>query len=482
MINSIQQFQTKGIKNLENIFCNYAGDLTKTAEMIQGVADTVIELGLSMIAEEWEFYDTLLHDRKELREGWQVIRRDEVTKLTSLGEVTYKKTYYYNPQTKERCYLLDRLMGFERGERLTEDAIARIYDEAAESSYRKGGMNASISGMPVSKETVMEKLHSLKFPQVQEAEEKRQIKTLYIDADEDHVALQRPEKKGEIKSRNTFMPKLVYVYEGICEEGNRHKLIHARYFGGGYEGSKGTEELWKEVYDYISKTYDETVLERIYINGDGAEWIKSGAKIHAKAKFVLDKYHMNKYITAATSHLGDSAADARREIWRAINGKRKKEAEEAFEKIIGITETESRRNAVETSKNYILGHWSALMNGVRNREDNIHCSAEGHISHIYADRMSSRPLGWSKEGADKMARLRVYKKNGGNMLELVRYQKEEIVMAAGMEEMICSADEVLRSERRNRKALGAIADLPLYTIPYPQIKKIAALKNHIWGL
>ena len=122
------------------------------------------------------------------------------------------------------------------------------------------------------------------------------------------------------------------------------------------------------------------------------------------------------------------------------------------------------------------------MNGVRNRADNIHCSAEGHISHIYADRMSSRPLGWSKTGADKMARLRVYKKNGGDMLYLVRYQKKGLPMAAGMEDAICSAGEVLMSERRNRKALGAMADLPLYTIPYTQIKKIAALKNNIWGL
>lgn len=484
MIKSIQQFQTEGVKKLEKVFCDYAGDLTKVAEMVSGVTAGVIDLGLSMIAEEWEFYDSLLHDRKELRPGWQVIRKDEVTKLTSLGEVTYKKTYFHNQETGERCYLLDRLMGFERGERLTEDAVARIYEEAAESSYRKGGMNASISGVEVSKETVMDKLHTLRFPPVETPEEKRQVKTLYIDADEDHVALQYLDKKGDAKAygRNIYMPKLVYVYEGIHAEEDRHELLHVRYFGGGYEGASGTERLWREVYDYISGTYDEAVLERIYVNGDGAEWIKSGAKVHAKAKFVLDKYHMHKYIVSATSHLGDSAQDARSEIWRAINGKRKRDAEKVFDRIIGITESESRQKAVEASRNYILGHWSAIMNSVSNRKDNIHCSAEGHVSHIYADRMSSRPLGWSKVGADKMAGLRVYKKNGGNMLELVRYQKEELPMAAGAEELICSAEEVLRSERKNREALGAIADLPLYTIPYPQIKKIAALKNHIWGL
>lgn len=484
MINSIQQFQAEGVKKLEKVFNSYASDMTKVAEMVQGVTDSVIGLGLSMIAEEWEFYDTLLHDRKELRPGWRVVRRDEVSKLTSLGEVTYKKTYFHNPQTGERCYLLDRLMGLGSGERMTEDAVARIYEEAADSSYRKGGMNASISGVAVSKETVMEKLHCLQFPKAEDTKEKRQVKVLYIDADEDHVALQYLEKKGDTKSalKHTFMPKLVYVYEGIRAEGDRHELVGVRYFGGGCEGTEGTQRLWREVYDYIAGTYDEEVLERIYVNGDGAEWIKTGAKVHAKAKFVLDRYHMHKYIMAATSHLGDSAQDARSEIWGAINGKRKKDAAEVFERIIGITDTESKQKAVGASRDYILGHWSAIMNGVRNKEDDIHCSAEGHISHIYADRMSSRPLGWSKTGADKMARLRVYKENGGDMLTLVRYQKQELPRAAGMEEVICSAEEVLKSERKNRKAQGALAELPVYTIPYTQIRKIAALKNHIWGL
>ena len=45
------------------------------------------------------------------------------------------------------------------------------------------------------------------------------------------------------------------------------------------------------------------------------------------------------------------------------------------------------------------------------------CSAEGHISHVYADRMSSRPRTWSDDGIDKMSRLRVFKSNGGNVYE-----------------------------------------------------------------
>ena len=484
MVKSIQQFQSEGVKKLEKIFVDYSSDLSKVAEMVQGVTQSVVELGCSMIAEEWEFYDSVLRNRRNLRPKWEIIRRDPITRLTSLGEVTYSRTYFKNKVTGERCYLIDQLIGFEKNEYLTEDAIARIFDEAADSSYRKGGMNASISGISVSKETVMDKLHPLKFPLLEKPNERKTVNVLYIDADEDHVSLQYIDKKGDVKESksNTFMPKLIYVYEGINAEYERHELINVKYFGGGYQGSAGNEQLWKEVYDYISEAYDEDTLERIYINGDGADWIKKKKKIHRKAKFVLDKYHMHKYIIAATAHLMDSASDVRSEIWHAINGRKKKSAEAVFNRIIELTPTESKQKAVERSKNYILGHWTSIMNSVKNRKDNIHCSAEGHVSHVFSDRLSSRPLGWSVVGADKMSQLRVYKRNGRSMLELVRYQKEEMPLAAGAENLILSAHNILNSERRSQRKLGALAGVTTYSIPYPQIKKIAALKNHIWGL
>ena len=122
------------------------------------------------------------------------------------------------------------------------------------------------------------------------------------------------------------------------------------------------------------------------------------------------------------------------------------------------------------------------MQWVRDDNEEIRCSAEGHVSHVFADRMSSRPLGWSVVGADKMARLRIYERNGGNMLELVRFQKEELPMAAGCEEVICSSYEMFVAERKHRKSLGVMADMPVYSLPYIQIKKILALKDRIWGL
>ena len=122
------------------------------------------------------------------------------------------------------------------------------------------------------------------------------------------------------------------------------------------------------------------------------------------------------------------------------------------------------------------------MVNIKVKDENLKCSAEGHVSHIYADRMSSRPLGWSKKGVDKMSRLRIYRENKGSMLELVRYQKQDMKLAAGCEEVIYMSHEMFAMERKNRQALGYLADIPVYTIPYPQIKKIANFKNHIYGL
>lgn len=274
------------------------------------------------------------------------------------------------------------------------------------------------------------------------------------------------------------MPKIVYVYEGITEKNGRKELINKKYFGGVCEGTGGNEALWKEVSDYIESSYDTEAIQKIYINGDGAGWIKSGAKQVNKGKFVLDKFHMHKYILSATSHLLDSAEDARGELYCAIYKKKKQLAEEAFERILKVTEEETKRKAVEGAKTYLMSNWAGIQESVKNRE--LECSAEGQVSHVYSDRMSSRPLGWSRKGADKMARLRIYRENKGDMLELVRYQKKK--KAAGAEEIIYSSSQMLRMESRNRERLGELADLPIYSIPYTQIKKIVNFKNHIWGL
>lgn len=114
MITSIQHFCENGVKRLTNVFKTYTDDLTKIAEMVYGVTDEVTRLGCSMIAEEWESYDELLRERKDLRQGWYIVRRDETSLLTSLGEVVYHKTqvHFLIQSTYGAIPLQRRCIGF----------------------------------------------------------------------------------------------------------------------------------------------------------------------------------------------------------------------------------------------------------------------------------------------------------------------------------------------------------------------------------
>lgn len=491
MIKSIQQFRENGIKSLEKVISSFVVEPKDHAEFIYGVADQMIKFGLNIIAEIFEQMDDALCKDNFRRNKWSIVKRDSTTLLTSLGYVSYKKTLFINKETKERVYLLDELMGIEKHARMTEDAEARILEEAVESSYRKGGNNVSLTES-VSKQTVKNKVHRLNFPlEVSETAEKKKVRFLYINADEDHVAAQFFNKKGDIKNRegrkfNTFMPKLVYVYEDLIPESEsekvikmRYKLKNPHYFGGMYEG-KETATLWKEVEAYIEANYDIDYLEKVYLCGDGATWIKAGCDYVDKSIFVLDLFHRNKYINESISHMLDSKSDAWDRITDCFSMEDKKGFRLIYNRLRELAETDSKKESIENAKQYLLNNWDGIIVYYRDKSNIKGCNAEGHVSHVYSSRMSSRPLGWSKTGTDKMSRLRIYYYNGGNMLDLIRNQEKVLPKAAGIEELSCSS--VMQTEHQAHREIEKYFDVMQHTLVGSQVKKIAAMKGHIWNL
>ncbi|HIS55760.1 MAG TPA: UPF0236 family protein [Candidatus Fimimorpha excrementavium] len=87
---------------------------------------------------------------------------------------------------------------------------------------------------------------------------------------------------------------------------------------------------------------------------------------------------------------------------------------------------------IDESASYILSNRTAAKIRLANRKTVKGCRAEGHVSHVLSMRMSPRPMGWSP-GVDKMAHLRAYYWNGGDMLKPVRRQEQEFPVAAGAE-------------------------------------------------
>ena len=97
---------------------------------------------------------------------------------------------------------------------------------------------------------------------------------------------------------------------------------------------------------------------------------------------------------------------------------------EVFDRVLKLTENDTKKEAVREAKRYIMNNWDGVEIKEEKVDEIVGCSAEGHVSHVYSERLSSRPKGWSKIGADQMAQLRIYKQNGGNIYDLVMRQKK----------------------------------------------------------
>ena len=90
-------------------------------------------------------------------------------------------------------------------------------------------------------------------------------------------------------------------------------------------------------------------------------------------------------------------------------------------------------------------------------------------------------MGWSKTGVAKMSELRAYYYNKKDMLELVRYQKEELPRAVGMEYPEISATQILTSEKKQHSMLGKYLESISHSVSL-STKKKAWFQSHIWGL
>lgn len=492
MYNTIQHFEKVGIKKIEKIIERFVSHPTDMASFVTGITEEVVNLGLSVISETLEDMDQQICTSKKRKEKWRIVRKDNKQLKTSLGDIIFQKTLFKNKADKHTEYLLDSILGMSSHERLTEDAEQKLLEEVVESSYRKAGENMSITSS-VSKQTVKNKIHALKFkkqPEIKYADKKK-VDYLYIDADEDHVSLQFQNQKGDLeknewnRKENCLITKLVYVYEGIGKEApmsKRHCLINPYYFSGVYSGTDGNDELWASVYDFMEKNYDLDYVKKVFLNGDGGAWIKAAKKKIHGITYVIDEFHLRKYMLNATAHLEDSAEDARGELLNAMKKGTKAELQEIFNRIRLSIKTESRMKRVNKSEDYFLNNWSAIRVRLTCRNQVRGCSAEGHVSHVLSSRMSSRPMGWSRTGADKMAQLLAYKWNGGDMLELVRYQREEeVARAAGAENDIISSTQMLQAERRKFGETGKYLECITHHID-AGMKKYVGLSSRIWNL
>ena len=412
---------------------------------------------------------------------YSIQRHDTRTLLTVNGAITFNHTLFRKRDDGSYHYLLDEWLGLEPHERLSIAAEAEVLKEAVKSSYSRAskvlGEDAHIT-----KTAVMNKVHAIQTEiPFEKPEKKKCVEYLYIEADEDHIHKQEAGERE--KKKSCMIGKLLYLYEGCEEKYGRRELKHVFYLGGLYGGSTENHRLWSRMQKYIETNYETRYLKAVYINGDCGTWIKAGVDDIDKGVMVMDKFHLMKYINKAANQMLDDTNEVKGNLWKALyKGKKKK-----FKKTLKeIRKCVKKPTAVDECEDYILNNWDSAVR--RMQDKNVYgCSAEGHVSHVYSDRMSSRPMGWCENGADAMCGLRCYVRDYGEekIIDLVHYRREnKALKAAGAEEMTFKFERgymntLLHGQHNSDRVY---IEKMQATIPSVEIKKIVTIRTHLSGI
>jgi len=401
-------------------------------------------LGRDIMRAVIEASDQRLRARVSERPGWVVVQRGkEKELLTPFGPMTYRRTYFKHKVTKEHRYLVDEAMGFTPHQRIDVGLKAQLVEESTVQSYRASGQWSYQGSWRVSGQTVMQASRDVKITGVgapKGSPQKRRVPYLFIQADEDHVANQAGPR---------WQPRLVTVYEGIEGPPQRRRLRNARRFGGLYRGRQ-SQQLYEDVWKYLDETYDLEHVTGILVSGDGASWIRGLCEYIPGSVFILDRFHAQKYVLAAT---GDDA-ELYRMLWSALRSADRPRMRKTLNEAMQRAETSAHRKRIEETRRYFERQWDGVKAWQSFEAIWPGCSVEGDVSHVYAARMSSRPMAWSKRGVDQMSRMRVMRANGESIRALYLSQHRRGLNPVRIAQ--AQLRDVRRALRKNRDLAQAV--------------------------
>ncbi|XEQ94849.1 hypothetical protein SCACP_37480 [Sporomusa carbonis] len=118
--------------------------------------------------------------------GFEEFQRKLADKLHEAGREITKQVL------GEYAYLVDKQVGYTNHMRVDNNVKAKLVAGAGELAYRKSAQKVAqeCGGVTVSGQTVLRAVREFEQPINPKPDERKRVKTLYIEADEDHVASQ----------------------------------------------------------------------------------------------------------------------------------------------------------------------------------------------------------------------------------------------------------------------------------------------------
>ena len=370
-------------------------------ELEHNIFNSTNELNLDILKQILEYLDLEYKNSKERKDKYYVQQTRERTLITSLGLLTFNKTYYKSKEKINGKYeyysYLEDYLGIAKWAKMTLAAEVILINNALDNGY-SWSANNSIPNYITTRQTISSKIQSINYNYVENISKKDTPEVIYIEADEVHANLQS-RKKG---TKNRIVP-VILTHEGHKEDFIKKKELKEQHYIA--SSILKTDKLWNEAYKYLDTKYDLDKDPTIFVSGDGGPWIKSYDEAFPNAIYVLDPFHyFNKklaYIfkkeplitSIADSYLRNKMID---EFKLLVNVQIEKYPEQ-------------KRDMIKV-QNFLIDNIEGIINQ-RHPLYKCPCSMEGHISNKYAKFITSRPHAYSEDGLENIVQLLTMKAN-----------------------------------------------------------------------
>ena len=408
----------EGLKNVLN-----GADVSTLTGAIKDFTDI---LGKELFSEIVTQIENLVFDDEKRKNQYESVRYAEKSLITKNGKTKFEKRYYKDNETGENVCLTDKILGLEKGERIDKKVKAEVIRKANDQSYSKSG-KLVVPEIEISSTTVMRNVRKNDWKmniEERKEEEKIKAKNIFIQVDEDHV--KQRNKKG------CTISKIITIYtrkrtltkpDRIPEVKQvRKELVDKFTFSGLY---KDTQEMWEDVAYYIDCTYKKEEIESAFIMGDGASYIKAGTEWIAKSVFVLDTFHLEKYInnlnydeylkTKLQEAIDQYDPISTENIMNEAIKKIEQEIEEDKQLARNTKRLENRLKKIKDTKTYLMNQWEGIEAHDKYKDKLTGCCQEGQVHHTLSERLSTDAKVWSENGIDEMSQLRAFTQNGGDV-------------------------------------------------------------------
>lgn len=403
------------IISLFNSFVNHLNNILDNNlflyELEHNISNSTNTLNLNILRNILEYLDLEYKNSKERKDKYYVQQTRERTLITSLGLITFNKTYYKSKNKINGKYVyysyLEDCLGIDKWAKMSLSCEVNLINNALDNGMTWASVN-TIPNYFISRQTISTKIKNINFNYFEDIVKRETPKILYIEADEVHANLQ----SRNIGNKNKIVP-VILTHEGHKEDFVKKKeLKNTHYIA---SSILKTDKLWEETYKYLDATYDLNKVDKIFLSSDGGSWITGYDIAFPNAIFVLDKFHYKKalnYIfkkepiitSIADSYLKNKMIDE-------------------F-KILVKTQCQlypDQKKEIIKKQNYLINHIDGIINQ-RHPDYKCPCSMEGHISNKYAKFITSRPHSYSKDGLENITQLLTMKANKIRLTEEIYYK------------------------------------------------------------